>query len=255
MTNRPTDVELLMSECDELFNGKSSWSEAALIAELVRRQVHKWTPERAASAIDRALADQEVDLLAGHADRIIYFGNDSSLYYHAARGMAKAWGRAMGLRNVLAIRTAHTRKGRHEGNWLHPDLLVLADPRRRRSATAGREIHSVEVESSGGFTIGSIYQAFEQDRGADYRWVFAAKVMDPGAARDRIEVAAREMGVGWVEMSPLTAPSQWTTRTQARRNPQVTADSRAHLMTINGIPEEDQEFWLQERKAVGIGQL
>lgn len=255
MTNRSTDVELLMSECDEIYKGKSSWSEAALIAELVRRQVHKWTPERAASAIHRALEDQEIDLVAGRGDRIIYFGNDSSLYYHAARGMAKAWGRAMGLRYVLALQTAQARKGRHEGIWLHPDLLVLADPSRRRSATAGREVHAVEVESSGGFTIESIYQAYEQGRGADYQWVFAAKAMDPGPARDRIEVAAEEMGVGWVEISDLTAPSRWITRIQARRNPRATAESRAHLLTINGVPEEDQEFWLQERKAVGIGRL
>jgi len=255
MGNRSTDVELLMDECNDLFRKQSSWSEKALIDALVERQVHKWTRERAASAIHRALTDQEIDLVAGRGDRIIYYASDDSMYFHAAKGLTKSWGRTMGLRNVLAVPTAYVRKGRHEGVWLHPDLLVLADPRRRRSATAGREIHAVEVEASGGFDVRSIYQAYEQGRGADYKWVFAPVTMDPGVARDRIEVAAQELGVGWVEMAPLTAPSQWITRVKARRDSRVTADARAHLMEINGVPPEDQALWLDDPRVVGIGRF
>ena len=53
----------------------------------------------------------------------------------------------------------------------------------------------------------------------------------------------------------FATPSQWTTRVKARRDSRVTADARAHLMEINGVPPEDQALWLDDRRVVGIGRF
>ena len=85
-------------------------------------------------------------------------------------------------------------RGRPRRDWARPDLVAFAHPRRKRTATSPREIHSFEIEQHRGFKIQSIYQAYEQARGANYAWVFA----DADHIPDKLAVAAKDLGVGVV---------------------------------------------------------
>ena len=90
------------------------------------------------------------------------------------------------------------------GTWTHPDLVVSADPRRRRSRSEPPRLHAIEVETAEGFDLKSVYQAHAQGRGANYCWVigaFAAGVTD--YEWDRALWTAKELGVGIVELRDL----------------------------------------------------
>jgi hypothetical protein len=86
---------------------------------------------------------------------------------------------------------------------MNPDLVVFAHPRRKSRPDAPREVHCLEIEQQNGFGVQSVYQAYEQARGAEYAWVFAHSDGIPG----RVRLVAEELGVGVVTFSNPNAAS------------------------------------------------
>ena len=78
------------------------------------------------------------------------------------------------------------------------------------------QFHAVEVERHAGFDIRSVYQAYEQGRGAHFSWVFFAGPMKPEDEWARIKVAAKDRGVGLVHTPRPSAPAGWKTLLRAK---------------------------------------
>ena len=93
--------------------------------------------------------------------------------------------RTFGGRECEAFPTATG--GRHgDGDWTHPDLVVVCYPRRRPYADSPKDLHSFEIEDRAGFGVASVYQAHEQSYGADFAWVMTFAV-PTGHAKDRAD--------------------------------------------------------------------
>jgi hypothetical protein len=180
--------------------------------------------------MSRAQAEATIDRAIGMASavrvapggRLLYWDAEQgsgTLYATVARILSNQWGRHgndVGLRHIEVARPPHGRTV-SEGTWTRPDLVMAAYPRRRQTANAPKELHAIEVERIGGFDIRSVYQAYEQARGAHFAWVFAhANVVDP-----RILTAAGEVGVGVVAFPNPNSVA--TYRTVARAKPRVGA--------------------------------
>ena len=138
-------------------------------------------------------------------------GATVGIYADVARIITTYWGpRTMGLRNIDVIGTS--RSGKHGGGvWTHPDLVVAADPTRRKSQNEPRRLHAVEVETAAGFDLKSVYQAHAQGRDANYSWVFGSK--EPGVEKsdwDRVLWTAQQLGVGLVTFTKPHAFGTWT---------------------------------------------
>lgn len=256
MTQRSTDPELLVRLCREHFKQADWGLESNIVGFLAKS--HGWTHRRVESALHRALEDESQPLLIGRGGHIVYYGDDRSLYLPVTRGILGSWSRSLGYRSIKVFNTSHCHFGKHNGVWQHPDLIFFADPRRRRSSTAPRETHAVEVEQRRGFNISSIYQAYEHGRGADYSWVFSVGLLQDGWARDRIMIVADELGVGWVEMRKPTAPSTWKIHVKAlrrdklsaRRKSATTPHDRDDFLHRNGL--KDEVHLLGDRNSVGF---
>lgn len=243
MPGRRTDIDLLIDDCTRIFPKRSDWgTEEAITQALIQDGTHRWDALRVSSALHRAMEDESVALVAGRGGHILYGGNDKSLLLPAANGILGSWGRSNGFRSPLIIKTSNAHGGRHGGVWQHPDLIVFA-PKGRKPAGDGYVLHAIEVEPAGGFDIRSVHQAYEQGRGADYCWVFSRGKQSEGPARQRIERAAKELGVGWVEMIKWTAPSTWVSsvparsRTSSKRDKASSAQDRFALLETNGLRE------------------
>lgn len=141
--------------------------------------------------------------------KLIYWGAENysapALYSAVETTFTEKWGpKVLGLktdRGQEIVCTGQPPKG--GGDWMNPDLVVFAHPRRKVSADAPREIHCFEIEQQNGFGVQSVYQAYEQARGAEYAWVFAHADGIPG----RVRVVAEELGVGVVTFSNPNAAS------------------------------------------------
>ena len=141
--------------------------------------------------------------------RLVYWGAENyrqpALYAAVQKTFTEKWGpKELGLKtgpNDGPICQGQPPKG--GGDWMNPDLVVLAHPRRKVSANAPREVHCFEIEQQKGFGVQSVYQAYEQARGAEYAWVFAHAEGIP----DRVRLVAKELGVGVVTFSNPNAAS------------------------------------------------
>ncbi|WP_395154421.1 hypothetical protein [Ilumatobacter sp.] len=166
---------------------------------IVKALAPRWmTDDQAHATIERACADPDCNVTSGAGGTVTYWGTEIgsqvAIYSAVERIVTTYWGpRAMGLRKIHPVRP---RSGRAtgEGPWTRPDLVFFADPRRRQSIEDPRRTHAVEIEQRNGFDVRSVYQAYEQGRGANYTWVFAhAEGPD-----DRVSLAAKDLGVGVV---------------------------------------------------------
>ena len=189
-----TRLETHLRHCD----GQTDSRDAC-----VRALSPKWmTADRAERTIDRAIADSATTRInPKHGRKLVYYGNENrsgpALYKAVGHVFSKHWGPDhLGLKvgagaDEIVVKTLTARS---KGDWTMPDLVVFAHPRRKKTATSLREIHCFEIEQRGGFKIQSVYQAYEQARGADYAWVFAhVSELD-----QRVKAAAEEVGVGVV---------------------------------------------------------
>ena len=105
------------------------------------------------------------------------------------------------------------------GNFDHvrPGLLdhCLA-PQARVQLNSRRRLHAIEVETTEGFDLRSVYQAHAQGRDAHYSWVFGNKA--PGVEKSdwsRVLWTAEELGVGLVTFTKPHAYGTWTTHRKA----------------------------------------
>ena len=187
-----TRLETHLRHCD----GQTDSRDACVSA------LSPWmTADQAGATIERAIADTTTRIRPAHGRKLVYYGSENrsgpALYKAVGNVFSKHWGPDhLGLKvgtgaDEIVVKTLTARS---KGDWTMPDLVVFAHPRRKKTATSPREIHCFEIEQRDGFKIQSVYQAYEQARGADYAWVFAhASELDP-----RIEKAADELRVGVV---------------------------------------------------------
>lgn len=225
---------------DLLKSRGGTWgTEQNVIAVLVRD--HGWNERRARSAITTALATDQ-RLQRGKGGTIKFPGSDVAIYADVARCLEDYWGPRRGLRNCRA-RDCHEAVGaKGSGKWVYPDAVLLADPRRRDSKTDPLEIHAIEVEQRAGFSIQSVYQAYEQGRGANYSWVFFVGEERPGEEWwDRIVRAATELGVGLVAMERPHVIGSWTEIHAAKRRKVVEPGHRDLLLRATGLTLEELE--------------
>ena len=209
---RRTDPQILVSHLRDQPNNSASPARLSILTG--------WPPDKVARAIRRGIEDPYLALHIGRGGTVQFRGEEASaqpgIYSDVARIITGYWGpRELGLRNTTVAFSARS-GSRGWGAWTHPDLVVSADPRRRRSQAEPPRLHAIEVETAEGFNIKSIYQAHAQGRGANYCWVIGA--FTPGIKdheRDRVLWTAKELGVGVVEFERPGAYGTWRTHLQA----------------------------------------
>lgn len=177
------------------------------------------TEAQVVSAVNRLDVDTNASVGKVHGG-VQYFGVETGkrpgLYKEIKRGIERRWAHDSKLGSSChAFHTSHNR-GNRDGSWIHPDLVLRVQ--RRANAAPPVTYHAIEIEQVRGFDIKSVYQAFEQGRGADFRWVFFTGA--PRAEKDaewiRICEAAQDIGVGLVHAPRPTAPAAWHTIVKAR---------------------------------------
>lgn len=222
---RATDIELVIRYLMQMKAGEWIGTQAQLVRRLTETG---WLQDRAERAVVRTI-NEDCGLHVGRGGTLKFSNADVALYSQVAQQLER-WQPMKGWR-VDEVLDVHAKKGlRGQGKWQYPDLLVLADPRRRLSPDDPLEMHSIEVERRSGFSVQSVYQAHEQGRGANYSWVmFAASDADSDdwkavcsrlpsgrnpvvtgrTQNERILRAAIEVGIGLVLMRTPHARSTW----------------------------------------------
>jgi hypothetical protein len=223
---RRTDLELMIASL------KTQSGEQASSRKLAG--LLGWELTKVNRIAAKANEDPSVSVFIAKGGVIKYRGSERGvlvgIYADVARVITTYWGpREMGLRNIDAIGTARsgTRTG---GIWTHPDLVVAADPARRKSQSESRRLHAIEVETADGFDLRSVYQAHAQGRGAHYSWVFGDKA--PGVEKadwDRVLWTAEELGIGLVTFAKPHAFGTWTTHNLAEPK-EPTAEEREDFL-------------------------
>lgn len=182
-----------------------------------------WSEEKLQSVIDRAVKDPTSHVHRGRGGTVEFIGSergDSLLYRHVSRILETYWARSEGLRDVEVFNTA--RGGQRTGlDWTHPDLVLRALPRRRRSQTDAPDLHSFEVERPGAGKLVSVFQSFVQGRGANFSWVVIARQdLARSEQYERILWAADQVGIGVLSYGKPGSFTTWRTERPApRRDP------------------------------------
>ncbi|MGE0139682.1 MAG: hypothetical protein AB7R77_17845 [Ilumatobacteraceae bacterium] len=223
---RRTDLALLI---DALKDQPGEQASPRKVADLLG-----WESDKVRRVAERANDDPSIPLYIAKGGVIAHRGSERGasvgIYADVARVIATYWGpRELGLRNIDVIGTSRsgTRGG---GVWTHPDLVVAADPARRRSQTEPRRLHAIEVETAAGFDLRSVYQAHAQGRDANYSWVFGSKA--PGVEKpdwDRVLWTAESLGVGLVTFAKPHAYGTWTTHREAEHKEPSVAEREMFL--------------------------
>jgi hypothetical protein len=198
-----------------------------------------WTPDRVKEWADRFSLDPAIPVSLVNGRSLSYYGTETgaepALYRDVKSGLeSKSRPEAFGSHPEVFLTPG--KKG--HGPWTNPDIVV----RRKLKSTAKKtmHVHSLEVEQPNGFCIQSVYQAYEQGRGADFAWVFYSglrrvelisrryEVSGNDVEMRRILVAAKELGVGLVHVQSPTVPSGWKVILEARER-DVAESARAEF--------------------------
>lgn len=207
--NAQTDEGKFIRELREMGSNKASF------ATLAERLGGKWTPE-----LVRAKAE-ELDRKDSSAVFVVkggvqYLGVencvDPGLYKAVERGIKSRWARSEAIPRPVVERTF--RLSSKLGPWTRPDLVISSQ--RIIGGVSLTQHHALEVEQHAGFDIKSVYQAFEQGRGAEFSWVLFTGPLKSGDEWTRIMRAAKELKVGLVHMPKATVPSGWKTKLRSR---------------------------------------
>jgi hypothetical protein len=209
---RRTDVQILVNH---LISQESCQASVRRLTILTG-----WDEDKVRRVVENASTNPMINVHVGRGGTVQYRGTErtssNGLYSDVARVLATYWAsRELNLRNVDVIVTA-TGGTRGGGVWTHPDLVIAADPARRRSRNEPRRLHAVEVETNAGFDVRSVYQAHAQGRGAEYSWVFGNTL--PGVAPkdwERVMWTAESLGVGVVTFDRPGSFGTWTTHRHA----------------------------------------
>jgi len=207
-----------------------------------------WDADKVRRVAAKANADPMTPLFIGKGGVIKHRGSERGasvgIYADVAHVIETSWGPGeMRLRDINTVVTA--RSGRRNGGvWTHPDLVIAADPPRRKSQDEPHRLHSIEIETADGFDLRSVYQAHAQGRGANYSWVFGSKA--PGVEKadwDRILWTVDELGIGLVTFTKPHVYSTWITHRQADFKEPTREERRAFLeRTMNAA----------DRAAIGL---
>jgi hypothetical protein len=199
----------------------------------------EWTPEQVEAKVRQFDADDDVPLNVVRGG-VQYFGSERGakpgLYKEIRRGIQRRWGRDNSMRNISVLHSSRTSQ-RGSGYWSQPDLIARVD--RRSDAKPPIVYLAIEVEQPDGFGIASVYQAYEVGRGADFSWVFYCGPQCTGRLWDRIETAARDLGVGIVHAARPTQPSNWRTVIGARIREHTQAEQDDFLTARCGVEPDD----------------
>jgi hypothetical protein len=211
-------------------------NQRARTTTIVNALAPRWmTVEQAYVTIERACADPDCNVTSGAGGTVTYWGTEIgshvALYSAVQRIVTSYWGpRRLGLRHIHA---AQPRAGHPtgEGAWTRPDLLVFADPRRRASSHDPRQTHGFEIEQRTGFDVRSVYQAYEQGRGANFTWVFA----HADDADARVRLAATDLGVGLVLFTNPSAYGTYQDIVTAEFRPVARTERERFLLRCNVV--------------------
>ena len=203
--------------CDALKEGfDNQQASEAKIAEYLG-----WDREKVRTVVDRGCADDSMPIYRGPGGVVKFRGAESrgasvGIYADVERVIRNYWGKRDQGWRIHDVKVTARGGRRGSGTWVHPDLTVICDPRRKRHRDDPPMLVSIEVESDGGFDIKSIYQAHSQGRGAEYSWVLYQSQPDMNDAEsDRILWAARTLGIGLVEFDRAGAYGTWRLRHEA----------------------------------------
>jgi hypothetical protein len=189
--------------------------------------------------VTQAEDDPSTPLERGPGGVIRYRGSEKGtvpgIYYDVRRVVRDYWGPRRGLRGIEVEITA-SRGKRGVGVWTHPDIVMCALPRRRQSADAPPDLHSIEVEVWSGFDIRSVYQAHAQGKGAEFSWVFYATSNLLVPDYERIIDSAEDLGIGMVEFKKAASFGTYETILDASRR-DVTKAERNTFCEHAGVPE------------------
>ena len=204
---RRTDLQLMI---DELSGLEGSQATIRKLAGLLN-----WDVDKVRKVAERGNADPALPIYVAKASVVKYRGAERGssvgIYSDVMKVLVNRFGpEKMGYRDIDVFDTSRSGK-RGTGVWTHPDLVMVANPRRRSSASEVRRVHAIEVETEDGFDLKSVYQAHAQGRGANYSWVFGSK--QPFVSKgdwDRVKWTAEDLGVGLVTFEKPHLMSTWT---------------------------------------------
>lgn len=240
--NRRTDVDRL---CDALERQPDQQA-----SKLRLREELGWDAAKLERVVLRALADQSSAVaLVRRGKSIRYRGTERrggsggvGLYLDVERVIERYWGRDRHFRECTFTHTAVPahRAGRR---WFYPDLVLRCHPGRKMSPDQVKRVHTFEIETAAGFGIQSVYQAYEQGRGADFSWVLFHRLgSDRGRPEhpdwDRITRVARELGVGLVGFANSNSASTWYTYREPRARDVTIAERRAFDRNFPDVPQD-----------------
>lgn len=189
-----------------------------------------FTVEKVKRVVDAADADPGFPLHRYKGGSVLYTGNDADGLYRTVTRVSKAFFReAVGLRDIEIVESSHGGT-KHSGAWVHPDLVMRAYPKKRASRSDPYDLHAIEVEHATGFDLRSVYQAFEQARGADFAWVVFNLGSTTDSAMKRIEQVAIETGVGLIRFEKPTVRATWSMVVEAKRQPYNRWTKRTELV-------------------------
>jgi hypothetical protein len=203
---------------------RSSWPQLTSLLS------PKFTPEQVRLLAHKFDADPKVPISVVIGG-VQYYGTEigraPGLYRTIAAGIQRSWARREALGPSATVHYTAWPSVLDEGDWRNPDIVV--EMHRRAPATERVHFHAVEIEQPGGFDIKSVYQAYEQARGAHFAWVFVTGVMPNERRWGRIRIAARDLGIGIVHAKRISAPMTWSTQTRPRALNPGTAATRRFL--------------------------
>jgi hypothetical protein len=221
---------------------KSFTHEKASFPALANALGPNWTVERVRARAEEFDADDSTHISVVKGG-VQYFGSETGekpgLYKEVRRGIEKRWGADNSMRRINVLHTSRT-SIRGSGSWTQPDLVAKVV---RKSTARPRDVYlAFEVEQAGGFDIESVYQAYEIGRGADFSWVFYAGPACSGTKMRRIEIAAKDLGVGIVHASKPTAPAAWKTIVPARIRDRTKQEQDDFFARSGLTPESFEEL-------------
>ena len=148
------------------------------------------------------------------------------------QGIKHSWATRARIPRVDEVYITCRSVNRGDGDWTTPDLEISST---RKNAT---ELHAIEAEQPAGFDVRSVYQAYEQARGAGWAWVFYTGPAADESAMRRVHRAAKELGVGVVHAPRPSQPSKWHTVLPARPR-EITVEAERALRARLGIESVD----------------
>ena len=206
-----------------------------------------WDEDKVNRVVDKAMQDSAIPLDRRPGRVIQYSGLENraapGIYHDVQHIITKYWAPSRGLRapsrdlKFPDVRITATHGKQLDGVWSHPDLAMIALPKRRHSVDDPPDLYSIEVEVYTGFDIRSVYQAHAQGLGANESWVFFATSSEATPHMERIERAARTLGIGLVQFGRSGTWGTYETLIEAERRKKVDPEDRKTFLRNTGLDD------------------